>query len=350
MSRGFGRRKKMNPFSYVIDIVGGCNLRCPSCPVGNSPSVPRPQGRMPIKLFRSIVEKIKMETPNTSSVALFNWTEPFLHPQLSEFVAIARDNQLSVAISTNLNICRNLNEVVRAGPERIRITVSGFTQEVYGRTHVGGNIETVKANMRKLSDALDRHRSETGVYLAYLCYVHNVGIEYDRMSALSRELGFNFRPYWAYLMPLDKYLAHYEEGLPEEDQALLDLLAVHPDEAKSIALRHMTEDCSLRSRQTAINCDGSVALCCGVYDMKHTIAKSFLDISHADLQDAKYDHALCTECMKHGLHVTAIYGGIKEWSKVAAVKLHPQKVPKELVPPSFMKRLLRKMLRTVRLE
>ena len=27
---------------FDVDIVGRCNLRCPSCPVGNSAEVPRP--------------------------------------------------------------------------------------------------------------------------------------------------------------------------------------------------------------------------------------------------------------------------------------------------------------------
>ena len=227
---------------------------------------------MPIELYEAVLEKIRSESPAPPYVELYNWTEPFLHPRLPEFIESTRARGMPTYISGTFNIVKNLDDVIRARPSVLRITVSGFTQETYGRTHVGGNIETVKANMRKVREAMNRHKSTTRVDLIYLCYVDNVGVEYDGMAALSRRLRFSFAPCWACLMPVEKYLEHYEKGLTEKDQALLDLLAVHPDEAKAISLRHVTRDCRLRSRQTAIICDGSVALCCGTSDGWHTSA------------------------------------------------------------------------------
>lgn len=42
----------MQPFHYFIDVVGGCNLRCPSCPVGNSPEADHSKGLMDVQLFK----------------------------------------------------------------------------------------------------------------------------------------------------------------------------------------------------------------------------------------------------------------------------------------------------------
>jgi hypothetical protein len=339
-------------FTYHIDIVGSCNLRCPSCPVGNSPDVPHAKGLMPLDLYKQILDKIIKECPYRPIVNLYNWAEPFLHPQLPEFVRVARDLQLPVGISSNLNISRNIDEVVRAEPRVFRVTVSGFTQEVYSRVQPKGDIETVKANMLKIREARERCGSKTPVHLIYLCYLHNMGDEYDNMRALSAELGFRFAPCWAYLMGPERYIEWYEDGPTEKDQALIDLLIVQPDRAREIALRHMPSDCVMRSRQSAINCDGSVALCCGAYDSTHDIAVSFLEASHESLQEAKYQHPLCEKCMKHGIHLTAKYVGIREWNAIAAERLKPQRVPKELLPPTlakrlvptFAKRALRKML------
>src|SRR5580704_9218285 len=42
------------PKLLLVDIVGGCNLRCPSCPVGNMPAT-NPAGLMDMNLFASII-------------------------------------------------------------------------------------------------------------------------------------------------------------------------------------------------------------------------------------------------------------------------------------------------------
>jgi len=57
---------KPNFYMYYIDIVGTCNLRCPSCPVGNYlphdfMDLQRPKGFMKLALFEQILDKIKRE-------------------------------------------------------------------------------------------------------------------------------------------------------------------------------------------------------------------------------------------------------------------------------------------------
>src|SRR5262245_53894840 len=64
-------------FSFYIDIFGYCNLRCPSCPVGNwedDASVFH-HGVMSRALLETILDKAKAEC-TIAGVALFNWTEP----------------------------------------------------------------------------------------------------------------------------------------------------------------------------------------------------------------------------------------------------------------------------------
>src|SRR3954467_8278947 len=90
------------PFVLDVDIVGTCNLRCPSCPVGNSPELRTRSGTMPLELLEAILDKAMGECRLTY-VGLFNWTEPFLHPRLPEMIAAVRSRQLPCALSTNLN-------------------------------------------------------------------------------------------------------------------------------------------------------------------------------------------------------------------------------------------------------
>ena len=106
---------------------------------------------MDVGLFEEIVKKIKSECQNeTPNLWLFNWGEPFLHPKLAEFIRIAKAHALPVMLSSNMTTKLDFKEVIRAEPETIKISLSGMTQEVYGKTQARGNIETVKESMRKL--------------------------------------------------------------------------------------------------------------------------------------------------------------------------------------------------------
>src|SRR5262249_51556421 len=78
-------------FSFYIDIFGYCNLRCPSCPVGNwedDASVFH-HGAMSRALLETILDKAMAEC-TVAGVALFNWTEPLLHAAVHELIGVVR--------------------------------------------------------------------------------------------------------------------------------------------------------------------------------------------------------------------------------------------------------------------
>ena len=60
----------------------------------------------------------------------------------------------------------------------------------------------------------------------------------------------------------------------------------------------------MRFNQTAINHDGSVALCCAVYDQDNMLGVSFLDEDFVALERRKYAHPFCGDCIRRNLHFT----------------------------------------------
>ncbi len=63
-------------------------------------------------------------------------------------------------------------------------------------------------------------------------------------------------------------------------------------------------DCELRFNQTVINHDGSVALCCTVYDQENMLGIKFLEHDHAEIERRKYAHPYCATCFKAGMQYT----------------------------------------------
>lgn len=289
-----------------LDIVGGCNLRCPSCPVGNM-SEPTPKGLMDKGLFEAIVRKARREH-GIRGIGLFNWAEPFLHPELPEFVRIVKRQGLYCSVSSNFNLVRNLDELVQAGLDALRISVSGFTQESYKNTHVRGNIERVKQNMRLMSETLKRHKkARTAVSVFYHKYVHNLA-EMEQMRSYVRELGFAWEEKWAHYMPLEKMFQLLEGKLSsEENDFVTNRLALPLREAVAAAERlEGHQRCTLLEDQIVLDHLGNVNLCCVTYSEKNQLG-AFLDLSREALEQAKSNHPTCTRCLKNNLHLYFTY-------------------------------------------
>jgi hypothetical protein len=72
---------------------------------------------------------------------------------------------LSCQLSTKLNLHQGLRELVRANPDRLKISLSGYTAERYARTHARGNVRLVKAKMHLLRNWLDESGATTRVWV-----------------------------------------------------------------------------------------------------------------------------------------------------------------------------------------
>ena len=140
--------------SYHIDLTGSCNLKCPSCSMGRGEEYPA--HTMKPGELRAILNKATKES-YPLGVWLYNYTEPFLSPHLPEMVRVVKEFGLPAYISSNFNVSKNMVEVLAEQPDTLIASMSGFTQEVYSKTHTAGDIDKVKANMMLAS----RVRSNT---------------------------------------------------------------------------------------------------------------------------------------------------------------------------------------------
>jgi hypothetical protein len=312
-------------FFYNIDVVGmgQCNLRCPSCPVGNMRVVANPMGLMDPEILRAVMVKATSEAIVTG-VGLYNFGEPLLHPQLPELVRIVRSFGVACNLSSNLNFVRDLDELMLAGPSELRVSLSGFTQEVYGRTHVGGDIDVVKANMKAVAEAKERTGASTVLEVVYHRYRGNLDEEIA-MRTYALSLGYRFTPVWALLVALEKVLAYDQHDpslavLTEDDHALLERLVVPLPEALEIAKRHRSDPCTLLEDQVTLDFRGDVMLCCAVYDANKYKIASYLQTPIDVIQGRKKAHAMCGTCTKSGGHVYVTFGA-PEFNDVSVQKL-----------------------------
>lgn len=262
------------------------------------------------ELLVRIVRKAASECLVTG-VNLFNWSEPLLHPGLPELIRIVQAAGIPCHVSSNLNLLPDAGAIMAANPASFKISVSGFTQEVYGSTHRGGDIELVKMNMHKLAEAKKRSNSATRIFVAYHRYRHNLKEE-PMMRAFAASLGFDFNPVWALMFPLEKILAYVDEErcgaiLTDEVQQLTDNLALPLQKTLLVAQKHSSLPCSLRDSQISLDFQGNVILCCGVFDAGMFTLGNYLDMPLDEIQSIRQGHSLCKRCMRNGVHAFLTY-------------------------------------------
>lgn len=252
------------PYRYFIDPLNVCNLRCPLCPTGRG-ELRRPRGKMSLEDFKRIMDQI---APYAYSVELYNWGEPFLHPQIFEMIRYASERKISVQLSSNLNYFDEemAEQAVASDLARLLVSVDGATQETYEKYRRGGRLEVVLRNLRLLVEAKRRAGSFTPfITLRTLINRYNEH-ELDQLRQLAADLGVDsFSTGPIFVNTRDR--RQVEEWLPEDERlSYYDYSVEH--------LENIWHCADLWENLT-INWDGGIAPCCWLQDPVHDFDNAF---------------------------------------------------------------------------
>lgn len=209
-------RMRSMPVAVKIDISPMCNLSCTVCvhadPNGN-PALEKqdfdPRHRMSVEQFRGIVDQIK---GRSTAVSLYYIGDPLVHPNLDEMCGIAYNAGLNVHISTNFSFAltdARIRRIVESGLTHLSVCVDGLSQEKYQLTRVGGRIDRVLDNLKRVCKIRDElHRTYPKVEVQYIKFQHNVD-ELEKAKQLVLSYGVDqVTDFWG-------SLANYTDGDPD---------------------------------------------------------------------------------------------------------------------------------------
>ncbi|MES2877231.1 MAG: radical SAM protein [Pseudomonadota bacterium] len=290
---------------YTVDVLGSCNLSCRSCPHSiEAHGVPK--GSMELSTFKQVFNKIVLESPGISHLSLYSWGEPLLHPYIADIVEYVHSMDVAVALSSNLSIRfeSRIEALIQQAPDYLKVSVSGYYQDIYGSTHQGGDVNLVKSNLYRLRHLIDKYNSGTLVDINYHLYRNNNGVNLEMFRRLADELGFIMSETYALVMPLERVINHLD-GKPDlQTQLLKDNLLVTIDEGIEASSVQRLRDgyCPFRENQVNINADLTVPVCCTVFHRNGTIvANNFLNTDADTIRANKTRVELCNRCTKLAL-------------------------------------------------
>lgn len=292
------------PINLFLATSTACNVRCKTCPAGRRER--EPGGTMSLEMAAGILRKATAEA-RVISVQLYHYNEPMLIPHIAGLVRLCHEFKLPVFLSTNLVVFTRLPEVMAETPEILLVSVSGWTQAVYERSHKDGDIEAVKANMTELGRL---RRPGTHLQLSWHRYRYNEH-ELPLMQEYAERLGFNFVPYATSLLPHDRAMKEWRTGVadPAGEDLLLPALTV-----KQACFDRRNWDCLEQDQIVTVNGDGDYLNCCHRSDVANLRGSFFNSTVPALLASRKTD-AACRACKAVGGHVYAMQAYTRgQWS------------------------------------
>ncbi len=140
--RGWLKQPWGRPISMSIEPTTACNLGCPECPSGLK-SFQRKTGNLKLSDLEKWLPKWKW---HLTYLNFYFQGEPFIHPQLTQMIALASRHGIATSVSTNGHFLTDevIDQIIESKLTRLIISLDGFTQEVYEQYRVHGEVDKVK--------------------------------------------------------------------------------------------------------------------------------------------------------------------------------------------------------------
>jgi MoaA/NifB/PqqE/SkfB family radical SAM enzyme len=193
------RKSSSCPSSIKIDISPLCNLHCTIC-IHSHPSNRKElinqkfnsKMKMSIADYKKIINEI---AGKCSIVILYYLGDPLMHPEMDEMCRIAHNAGLNIHINTNFNFTlsdERMLSIIKSGVTHFTVCVDGLSQNNYSKTRVGGNIDKVLYNLRRLCEIKGKAGAKyPTIEVQYLKFNYNID-EIDKARKLLKEMGVNY--------------------------------------------------------------------------------------------------------------------------------------------------------------
>lgn len=141
------KKLSSRPKQIAIETYNVCNLRCVMCPY---PKMSRAKAKMPMELFKKIVDDVKEN--GFAELNLTLYSEPLLDDLLFQRIRYAKNKGLKVGFTSNaaLLTSEKCREIIDTGVDWIFFSVDGYNKASYEHIRVGGNFEDTCKNIREL--------------------------------------------------------------------------------------------------------------------------------------------------------------------------------------------------------
>jgi MoaA/NifB/PqqE/SkfB family radical SAM enzyme len=240
---------------------------------------------MSLETFRGVVDKAKED--GAHQIDLFSWSEPFLSPNLHEYISLVKKAGLPCGVSSTLSLykIKNFDAAIEA-LDFVTISVSGFEQEIYEVNHVGGRVEWVKQNLERIGKLKRSGEASVDAKLRMLMFDYNQGEE-SKLRALADGVGIGFEVLLAEGHPVKA---------PQPRDAETQIMAGLQRYSPGRPFEPTGYVCPLIFEHVTINADGNVYQCTAYGNFDVLKIGPFIELTREEILLRRYMQPVCNSC------------------------------------------------------
>jgi len=152
------------PAALGIELTNHCNLKCPECNTGSG-LITRSRGYMSTVLFEKIISEAG---PYLYNLNLYFQGESMMHPQFFDILGKCRG--INTTLSTNGHFLteENAEKIIASTLNKLIVSLDGMDKLTYNYYRVNGDLDTVMAGIRNISESVKRNHSSLEFVIQFL--------------------------------------------------------------------------------------------------------------------------------------------------------------------------------------
>jgi len=252
------------PFLVDVELTNHCNLKCIFC---GQQAMKRPKGFMSEEILKKVVDECsKYNTP----IRFIRWGEPFLHPNIIDFIKYIKSKCLILHITNNGLAIKesDMKALIELGVDSLIFSFQGATKDQYEIMRNNHRYDKLKANIFKMVE-LRGGREKPFIHIS------------STMTDETKEEIDAFVNYWENIVD--------SVGIGKTNLSRLSAHQIKSFEAigkleifkKQETIKKYHRPCTEVYQKLSVDWDGKVSCCCGDFDNFLTVG----DINQSTLFD-----------------------------------------------------------------
>ena len=285
--------------SATIEISNICNARCRWCSTGvrNRKGEVTGPHFMSNDSFRCGIEyMLENDIIGTDTeLELYNWGEPLLNPELDSILETIDQYGFSFHISTNASDISNFSGKHLANMSLFMISISGFSQDTYGRIH-GFDFVKILHNIDQIARILKEQNKLNVLQVNMHMYNFNLH-EYEPARVYFKSKGIPFVPRLAYFNDYWQFQDYLLSTGPDEQRSEMkeQIITSLIDE---FAQKAPKDYICPQNRKIVLDDNWQVVPCCRLTANEQL--GNLFELSREEIEKRKKACKYCPSCIESG--------------------------------------------------